>query len=69
MLQEEHIWHNNRYQNYNDISTLNIDDSKLNPSTEWCHVKKIIKNQREQREEKYNQILHLRDSQKYLPIE
>ncbi|HDR7595028.1 TPA: hypothetical protein QCX59_004233 [Bacillus mycoides] len=72
-LQEEHIWHNNRHWDYHDISTLDINDSKLNPSIQWCHVKKVIKNQREhqrkQREEKYNQILHLRDSQKYLPIE
>lgn len=72
-LQEEHIWHNNRHKNFNDISTLNIDDNKLNPSVEWSCVKKEIKNQREhwreQRENKFEQILHIKKLQRYLPIE
>ncbi|WP_176548019.1 hypothetical protein [Bacillus pseudomycoides] len=41
-LQEEHIWHNNRYSNYNDTSKLDVDDNNLNSSIKWSQVKEII---------------------------
>lgn len=75
-LQKEHIWHNNRYFNFNRISSLDVDkqvNHKLDPSTPWWKVKNIIENERkhwrEQSEEKYNQLLHLKNLQEYFPIE
>ncbi|MGR5865063.1 hypothetical protein ACT7DZ_17320 [Bacillus cereus] len=72
-LQEEHIWHNNRYSNYNDTSKLDVDDNNLNSSIKWSQVKEIIKNKRKhfekQSEEKTDQIFELKNSVRYRPIE
>ncbi|MGH0945462.1 hypothetical protein ACQVTS_31350 [Bacillus mycoides] len=72
-LQEEHIWHNNRYSNYNDISKLDVDDNKLNFSIKWSQVKEFIQNKRKhfekQSEEKTNQIFELKNPVRYRPIE
>ncbi|MGG0724222.1 hypothetical protein [Bacillus mycoides] len=75
-LQREHIWHNNRYSNYNDTSNLDVDNKivghELDLSTPWGKVKEIVKENkevwREKKDEKYNQILELHRSQKYTPI-
>lgn len=75
-LQKEHIWHNNRYFNFNRISSLDVDkqvNRKLDPSTPWWKVKNIIEDERKhwrkESEEKYNQLLHLKSLQEYFPIE
>ena len=75
-LQMEHIWHNNRYGNFNNIHRLDVDKivgRELDPSTPWAEVKNIIKKEREgwgeKEREKYKQLLNLKSSQSYLPIE
>ncbi|ETT61193.1 MULTISPECIES: hypothetical protein [Paenibacillus] len=75
-LQKEHIWHNNRYRNFNNLHTLDIDryvNRKLAPSTPWSEVKKIIESEnkkwRDLSNQKFNQLLDKRGELPFLVIE
>lgn len=75
-LQKELIWHNNRYYNYNDLRTLDVNPSpkrKLNPLTPWNEVQSIVNRERKdwQKEKcgKLDQLLRKCRFQRYVPIE
>ncbi len=60
-LQKEHIWHNNRWRNFNNLHTLDINRyviRKLDPSTPWLEVKKIVESENEKCRELSNQKYH-----------
>ncbi|OGO78905.1 MAG: hypothetical protein A2Y23_00150 [Clostridiales bacterium GWB2_37_7] len=63
-LQKEHIWHNNRHWDFNDLTKLDIDKyvgRKLDPATNWEKVKEIIEREREgwrkKEQQKFDQLL------------
>jgi len=75
-LQEELIWNNNRYHNYNDLTKITIDklvNNKTGQSSAWNEIKTIIKTERvgwdKKMSEKFNQFLLKSSLQEYVPIE
>lgn len=75
-LQKEHIWHNNRYRNFNNLHTLDIDryvNHKLDPSTPWSEVKTIIESENKKwadlSNQKFHQLLDKRGELPFLVIE
>lgn len=75
-LQSEQMWHNNRHRNYNNLFTLDVDryvNKKLDPSTPWSEVKKIIESENEKwrdlSRKKFHQVLNKREQLPFLVIE
>ncbi|AJA42578.1 hypothetical protein phiCT453B_26 (endogenous virus) [Clostridium phage phiCT453B] len=48
-LESKHIWHNNRYHNFNNLGSIDIDKNphkKLEDSTSWKKIKEIVNENR-----------------------
>lgn len=74
-LELEHIWHNNRWQNFNSIHKLDFDRSSKenNEDITWKEVKEIIKEKKDEwhvkSSEKFDELLQERSSYRYRILE
>lgn len=72
-LQKEHIWCNNRWWNFNDLTKIDIDNNRLETNTPWGTVQEIIKNERkkwnEKQKEKFHELLNAKKLHHSFPIE
>ncbi|NMM62079.1 hypothetical protein HBE96_05120 [Clostridium sp. P21] len=75
-LQIKDIWHRNRYQNFNNITNLDIDkglNDKLDPSTSWEKAKELVEQKRKHWETKqdiaFNNLLTEKRSLDYIVLD